>query len=123
MKYLKKWLLLSLLYFSLSFSTFWLVLQIPPTQGQKDIIETGPSQVQTDESTLFQIIQIINKYLWFIIWWVAMIIFVVAGFKLISSGADPAKTSAANKMLIGSMIAILLAIFSYALVRILINLL
>lgn len=122
MKQLKHLIItLSILFFWYS-STFAIVLQVPPVQWQEDVVETWPSQVETDESTIFEIIQIVNKYLWFAIWAVAMVIFVVAWFKLISAWWDAAAVWKANKMLIWSMIALLVSILSYALVRIIVNL-
>jgi|GEM_PF-1490853 len=47
------------------FSTFAIVVEVPSSQGQEDVMVTGPSQIQADESTLFETIQTINKYLWF----------------------------------------------------------
>jgi hypothetical protein len=41
------------------------VVEVPSSQGQEDVMVTGPTQIQSDESTLFETIQIINKYLRF----------------------------------------------------------
>ncbi len=49
------------------FSTFAIVVEVPSSQGQEDVIVTGPTQIQADESTLFETIQTINSYLWFAI--------------------------------------------------------
>lgn len=122
MNYFKHLIIVLSLVFLWYSSTFAIVLQVPPVQWQEDIVETWPSQIETDESTLFEIIQIVNKYLWFSIWAIAMVIFVVAGFKLITSWWDPAVVWKANKMLIWSMVALLVSILSYALVRIIVNL-
>ena len=108
--------------FSLASFSSAIILQVPPAQGQEDIIQTGPSQIQTDESTLFEIIQIINKYLWFSIWGVAMVVFVIAGFYLITASGNADQTKKANKMFFGSIIAIMICIVSYSVVRILVNL-
>lgn len=50
---------------SVLFSTFAIVVEVPSSQGQEDVIVTGPTQIQADESTLFETIQTINKYLRF----------------------------------------------------------
>ena len=47
------------------FSTFAIVVEVPSSQGQEDVMVTGPTQIQSDEGTLFETIQIINTYLRF----------------------------------------------------------
>jgi hypothetical protein len=56
---------------------FSLSVQIPTPSGQEDII-VAESTVESDESTLFDVIQIINDYLWFAIAGMAMVVLVVA---------------------------------------------
>jgi len=51
---------------SLSFSHA-LIVEVPPQQGQTDVAVTGPTQIQSDESSVFDTIQLINKYLRFAI--------------------------------------------------------
>jgi hypothetical protein len=51
---------------SLSFSHA-LVVEVPSQQGQEDVAVTGPTQIQTDEGSIFDTIQLINKYLRFAI--------------------------------------------------------
>ncbi|MFA7298595.1 MAG: hypothetical protein WC010_03030 [Candidatus Absconditabacterales bacterium] len=105
------------------FSTFAIVVEVPPSQGQEDVIVTGPSQIQGDESTFFETIQIINKYLRFSIGAICMGVLIFGGIKLISAQGDASKMKEANKLLMGALIGILIAIFSYAIVRIIVNLL
>jgi hypothetical protein len=47
------------------FSTFAIVVEVPSSQGQEDVIVTGPTQIQGDESTFFDTIQTVNQYLRF----------------------------------------------------------
>lgn len=105
------------------FSTFAIVVEVPSSQGQEDVMVTGPSQIQADESTLFETIQTINKYLWFSIWVICMWVLIFWWIKLITAQGDPTKMKEANKLLMWALIWILIAIFSYALVRIIVNLL
>lgn len=105
------------------FSTFAIVVEVPSSQGQEDVMVTWPTQIQGDESTLFQTIQTINKYLRFFIWVVCMGVLIYWWIKLITAQWDPAKMKEANKLLMWALIWILIAIFSYALVRIIVNLL
>lgn len=110
-------------FISIGFSTFAIVVEVPPSQWQEDIIVTWPTQIQSDESTLFDIIQLINTYLRFTIGAVCMGVLIFWWIKLIMSWWDQAKMKEANKMLIWAMIWIFIAIFSYALVRIIVNIL
>lgn len=105
------------------FSTYAIVVEVPSSQGQEDVIVTGPTQIQPDESTLFEIIQTINKYLWFSIGVICMGVLIFGWIKLITAQGDAAKMKEANKLLMWALIGILIAIFSYALVRIIVNLL
>lgn len=105
------------------FSTFAIVVEVPSNQGQEDIIVTGPTQIQSDEGTLFETIQTINTYLRFFIGAVAMGVLIFWWIKLMTANGDPAKMKEANKLVMWALIGILIAIFSYAVVRIIVNLL
>lgn len=105
------------------FSTYAIVVEVPSSQWQEDVMVTGPTQIQSDEWTFFDTIQIINKYLRFAIWAVCMWVLIFWWIKLITAQWDPAKMKEANKLLMWALIGILIAIFSYAIVRIIVNLL
>jgi len=105
------------------FSTFAIVVEVPPSQGQEDVIVTGDPQIQWDESTFFDTIQLINRYLRFSIGVVCMGVLIYWWITLITAQGDPAKMKEANKLLMWALMGILVAIFSYALVRIIVNLL
>ena len=105
------------------FSTFAIVVEVPSSQWQQDVIVTGPTQIQWDESTFFNTIQTINSYLRFSIWAICMGVLIYWWIKLITAQWDPAKMKEANKLLMWALIGILVAIFSYAIVRIIVNLL
>jgi hypothetical protein len=83
---------------SLSFSHA-LVVEVPSQQGQEDVAITGPTQIQSDEGSIFDTIQLINKYLWFAISVVCMGVLVFGGFKLMTASGDEKKMEAANKIL------------------------
>jgi len=105
------------------FSTFAIVVEVPSSQWQEDVIVTWPTQIQGDESTFFETIQIINKYLRFSIGAICMGVLIYWWIKLMTASGDDAKMKEANKLLMWALIWILIAIFSYALVRIIVNLL
>jgi hypothetical protein len=46
-------------------NSFAIVVQVPNSQGQADVAVTGPTQIQGDESSFFQLLQTVNEYLWF----------------------------------------------------------
>jgi FtsH-binding integral membrane protein len=66
---------------------------------------------------------LINKYLRFAISVVCMWVLVFGGFKLMTASGDEKKMSEANKILTWALIGIVIALLSYALVRIVTNLL
>ena len=101
---------------------FAITVQVPTPSGQADIVVTGPTQVESNESTIFDVIQIINDYLWFSIAWVAMVVLIIGWLKLITWQWNKETVWTANKMIVSAMIAIFVAILSYALVKLLVNL-
>lgn len=103
-------------------SVFAIDIQVPSSQWNEDIIVTWPSQIHTDESTIFEIIQIINQYLWFSVWVICLVILVIGWFKLISAQWDSWKTKKANVIISWAIVWILICILSYAAVRIIVNL-
>lgn len=100
-----------------------LVVTVPTQQGQEDLVVNGPTQVQWDEWNVFSTIQLINKYLWFAISVVCMGVLIYGGFLLMTANGDDKKMQTANKILTGALIGIVIAILSYAIVRIVVNLL
>lgn len=105
------------------FSTYAIVVEVPSSQWQEDVMVTWPTQIQADESTLFDTIQTVNSYLWFFIWAVCMGVLIFWWIKLITANGDSAKMKEANKLLMWAIVWIFISVFSYALVRIIINLL
>lgn len=117
----KKILLAALLVLPL-FNSYAIVVQVPDGQGQEDVAVTWPTQIQWDESSFFAIIQVVNKYLWFGIGVVCMAVLIVGGFKLITAQGDAEKLKQGNKLLMWALIGILIAILSYAIIRLVVNL-
>lgn len=121
-KYIKKIILWSWVLALILSGAFAVSVQVPTPSGQDDIVVTGPTQVESDESTIFDIIQIVNDYLWFSIAGIAMVLLISAWIKLIMAGGDKEKTSSANRMVMGSIIAIFAAMISYAIIKLIVNL-
>lgn len=105
------------------FSTFAIVVEVPPSQWQEDVIVNGMTQIQSDEWTLFETIQTINTYLRFSIGAICMGVLIFWWIKLMTASWDAAKMKEANTLLMWALIGILVAVFSYAIVRIIINIL
>ena len=121
MKIFWKYILwLSLIGLSLA-GVFSLSVKIPTPSGQEDII-VAESTVESDESTLFDVIQIINDYLWFSIAGMAMVVLVYAWIKLIWAEWDKEDIKTANRMVVSSIIAVFAAMLSYAIIKLVVNL-
>ena len=101
-----------------------IVIQVPDPEGNIDVssITVWATQIQGDESSFFDTIQMVNKYLWMGVGLVCMILLVYSGIGLITANGDEAKMKNANKTLMGALIWIMICIFSYAVVRLVVNL-
>jgi len=103
-------------------NVFGVTLQTPNPHWQSDINVSWFTQIESDETTIFDIIQIINDYLWFTIAWVAMVVLVYWWIKLITAGWKKETVSSANKMIFSAAIAIFVSILSYAIIKLVVNL-
>lgn len=117
-------LLINIIIFStLIFNTSSAInLQIPDSHAQADLAVVGPTQIEANESDLFDLINLINDYLWFSIWLVCLWALVYGGIWLITSQWNDDKMKKANKILMWALIGILIAIFSYSIIRLVVNL-
>ena len=97
-------------------------LQVPTPSGQENIIVTWPTQLESNESTIFDVIQIINDYLWFAIAGVAMVVLVFAWIKLMIARWNKEDTAAATRMITATIVAIFASMLSYAAIKLIINL-
>ena len=100
-----------------------ITLQLPPTAGNEDIAMTGPTQVQGNEDLVYTYIQLANTYLWDIMILFLFALIVWMGFKVMTNkaGTDEAKAVMKNG-LTAAFTGILIILFSYVVVRLLINL-
>lgn len=115
-----------LVIFSLLFpSLVWAItLTVPPTDGNRDIILTWPTQVESQSDLITGYIQLINQYLWFAMIVLLFVLVVRMWFKLMTNeaGSDEAKTILKN-WLISAWTGIMIIILSYTVVRLVINIL
>ena len=101
--------------------SYWIIVQVPPSQWQENVV-VPTTTIQSDEWTIFELIQTINQYLWFSIWAICMWVLVFWWIKLMTSQGNQEKMKQANKLLTWALVWILIAILSYAVVRLIVNL-
>lgn len=99
-------------------------VSLPDSQGYQDLQRAtqGQSEVTSDASNVITLIQLINEYLWIAIGVVCMAVFVVGGIKLIGARGDEAVMKKANGTMLSAVVGIVIAIFSYLIVRLALNL-
>ena len=124
---LKKFLLIVFTFiigFIPSFFTFAMkdvVVLLPDSIWDKDVNIDYP-QVESNESTIFWYIQRTNRYLWIAIIVVSMAVLLYAWIQLITAWWDKSKVSKAWKLALSLVIAIFVAMLSYTLVNLVVNL-
>lgn len=107
-------------------STFSARLILPHNDGRQDDLNVSNNQLDnrvSNEWTIFEYIRIINSYLWFSIWWISMAILIYAGIQMITAWWDKWKVGKAWKLALYSLIWIVVAMVSYTIVNLIINLL
>lgn len=123
-------------YFAISIGILWFSLiplnqassarLILPNATQQEDVNINNPQIDnsiSNETTIFEYIKIINSYLWFAIWWIAMAILIYAWLLMITAWWDKAKVGKAWKMALYCLIWIVVALLSYLLVNLIVNLL
>lgn len=80
------------------------------------------STIQWDSEDIINLIKLINEYLWFSIASVCLAVAIYAGYQIIMSGWDKAKMQKGNDTLVWALIGIFISLFSYVLVRLVVNL-
>lgn len=93
-------------------------LTLPRTTTQGT---TQTEHVYGDKNDVTSSINLVNKYLWFGLWVVAMVVLVIAWIKLITARGDEKEMKTVNQLMIGLVTGIIIAIFSYILVRVISN--
>ncbi len=100
-----------------------LELTLPAGEGYSDLqTATQTSRVYSNNDDVFSLVNLANKYLWFALWVVAMVVLVIAGFKLVTARGDEKEMKKVNNMLIWLVVWVFIAIFSYLIVRVVSNL-
>jgi len=100
-----------------------LEVTLPAGQWYKDLQQStqtlGP--VVNNNDDVFSIINLFNKYLWFILGVVAMAAIVITGIKLVTAKWDEGEMKKATKVFLGTVVGVLIAIFSYLIVKVVTN--
>lgn len=118
------------------FLIFWIVGALTSTLGYVQaitvdvpgddvIVRDGnipTTTIEWDSDSIIKLVQQINQYLWFSIGVICLAVVLYSGFKIIMAQWDKDKLKKANESLTGAIIGIFIAIFSYVLVRLVVNL-
>lgn len=108
----------------LSSSVSAITLTLPSTDGNRDIILTWPTQVESQSDLITWYIQLVNQYLWFAMIVLLFVLLVWIWFKLMTNeaGSDNAKKVLKDGIL-SAWAGIMIIMLSYTVVRLVINLL
>jgi len=82
-----------------------------------DIVRNWNTIVGKYSKSVFDIIKVVNSYLWFGIWVVCFIFMIINGYKLITAHWDEKQTKAATSALFKSIIWIAICLLSYIIVN------
>ena len=81
-----------------------------------DTADHDLSQIDGSRS-IFDIISLVNSYLWFAIWFVCFLFMIINGYKLIINNWDEKQTSTATSWLLKSIIWIIICLLAYVIVN------
>ena len=97
---------------------------LPDAQWYQDVqrATNGQSEITSNSGDITSLIQLVNEYLRIAIGVVCMAVLVIGGIKLISARGDEAAMKKASNTMLSAVIGIAIAIFSYLIVRMALNL-
>lgn len=72
--------------------------------------------------SVFDVINLVNSYLRFAVWFVCFVFMIVNGYKLITAHGDEKKTGAATKWLLWAIIWIVICLLAYIIVNLAVKL-
>ncbi len=107
---------------SIAFQINAITVDVP---GDDVVVRDGnipSSTIDGDSESIIKLIQQINQYLRFSIGVICLAVVLYAGFKILMAQGDKDKLKKANETLTGAIVGIFIAIFSYVLVRLVVNL-
>ena len=97
---------------------------LPDAQWYQDVqrATNGQSEITSNSSDLMSFIQLINEYLRIAVGVVCMAVLVIGWIKLITARGDESQMKKATNTMVSAMVGIAIAIFSYIIVRLALNL-
>lgn len=93
-----------------------------PMENWEDDLNIENTQVHTEESNILDYVKTINANLWFAIAWISMAVLIYAWIQLITAWWDKWKVSKWWKLALSCLVAIIVAMLSYLLVRLVLSL-
>ena len=81
----------------------------------------GWTYINWDYSIL-DVINLVNNYLWFAVWFVCFLFMIINGYKLITAHGDEKKTSSAMTGLMWSVVWIVICLLAYIIVNLAVKL-
>lgn len=81
----------------------------------------GWTYINWDHSIL-DVINLVNNYLWFAVWFVCFLFMIINGYKLITAHGDEKKTSSAMTGLMWSIVWIVICLLAYIIVNLAVKL-
>ncbi|PID34984.1 MAG: hypothetical protein CR971_00500 [candidate division SR1 bacterium] len=111
--------------FLLTTFSFALDLYYPGDGGQSDLNVKNThikASGTANENYIIRIIDSINEYLWFFVGLTGLILLAYGGFKIMTAQGDKKIRSDSYNLIIAAIIMIFIAILSYAIVKLIVNL-
>lgn len=100
-----------------------LELTLPPWQWQQDLQSaTQTARVFWDQNDVISVVNLANRYLWFFLGVIAMFVLVYAWFKLVTARWDEKEMKKVTQTVLWLVIWVIIAIFSFLIVRLAANL-
>lgn len=103
-------------------SAFAVTVDIPGADMSVKDANIPKDTIYGDSASIIDLIKQINEYLRFSIAAVCMAVALYAGYQIITSQWDKTKMQQGNQTLIGALVGLFIAVFSYVLIRLIVNL-
>lgn len=119
-----KQLIVSFLAFCLFFIPFCfaVTVEIPGDSVVARDVNVPGATIEWDSNSIINLIQQINEYLRFSLAAICMGVAIYAWYNIIMTWWDKAKIKKWNQTLVGALVGIVISVFSYVLVRLVVNL-
>lgn len=112
---------IAFIFMMMSCFSYALKLTLPGDGGQSDL-HVKSTSINGQESDIITIIKMVNEYLWFFVGLVGLLLLAYAGIKIITAQGDKKQVSDSYNLIIAAIVMIFVAILSYVIVKLLVNL-